>query len=272
MVTPQITSTKNPLVKRIRALADRDRPERDDRLVVEGVRMIEEVLASGVSVELLLYDPKTATGPRAAALQERARQLGVRLVTATAHVVAACSQVDTPQGLVAVIHHPRAALTDALAAPELVVVVADRIQDPGNLGTIIRVADAAGATAVLATHGTVDPRNSKAVRATMGSLFHLPVASAATPEMIAALRERGVRILLADPTGSTDYTQADYHSPVAIVLGHEAEGPDPAWRDAAAATVRIPVYGRADSLNVAVAAALLLYEIPRAPRASGRDG
>jgi TrmH family RNA methyltransferase len=271
MVTPQITSTKNALVKRIRALADRDRRESDDRLVVEGVRMIEEVLASGAPVELLLYDPKAATGPRAAVLLERARGLGVRLVTATPHVVAACSQVDTPQGLVAIVHHPRPALTAVLAAPDLVVVVADRIQDPGNLGTIIRIADAAGATAVLTTQGTVDPYNPKVVRATMGSLFHLPVASAATPELIAVLRARSVRILLADPTGSTDYTQADYRSPVAIVFGSEAGGPDLAWRDATNATVRIPVYGRADSLNVAVAAALLLYEIRRAPRGSGRE-
>ncbi len=261
--SPEITSTKNPLVKRIRGLAERDAREAEDRMVVEGVRMIEEVLAAGVPVELLLYDPGSAAGPRAAALLEQVRRQGVRLVTAAPHVVAACSQVETSQGMVAVVARPRASLADVLTPSDLFLVVADRIQDPGNLGTIVRIADAAGATAVLATRGTVDPHNPKAVRATMGSLFHLPVLAVDTAGAIAALRERQVRILVADQRGATDYTEADYRPPVALVLGSEGGGPDPAWQEAAAATVRIPLYGRADSLNVAVAAGLLLYEVKR---------
>ena len=263
MAAPQITSTKNPLIKSLRALADRDIQESDDRLVVEGVRMIEDVLNSGVAVELILYDPTTTTGSRASAVLDRARGQRVRLVTATTRVVAACSQVETAQGIIAVVAHPRAALSDVLDSPQLLVAIADRIQDPGNLGTIIRIADAAGATAVVTTAGSVDARNPKAVRATMGSLFHLPVASAPTPQLVAELRERRVRILLADPAGASDYTQVDYRCPVAIVLGNEGEGPDPLWRTASPTTVRIPLYGRADSLNVAVAAALLLYEARR---------
>ncbi len=263
MATTQITSTKNPLIKGIRALADRDIQESDDRLVVEGVRMIEEVLASGVAVEVILYDPTAMTGPRAVAVLDRARQQGVPLVTATTRVVAACSQVETAQGIIAVVAHPRAALSDVLASPRLIVVIADRIQDPGNLGAIIRIADAAGASAVVSTTGSVDARNPKAVRATMGSLFHLPVATAPTPQLIVALRERRVRILLADPAGSSDYTQVDYRPPIAVVLGNEGEGPDPLWWTASPTAVRIPLYGRADSLNVAVAAALLLYEAGR---------
>lgn len=263
MAAPQITSTKNPLIKSLRALADRDVQEPDDRLVVEGVRMIEDILASGVAVEVILYDPTAMTGPRAVAVLDRARRQGVRLVTASARVVTMCSQVETAQGIIAVVAHPRAALSEVLASPQLILVIADRIQDPGNLGAIIRIADAAGATAVVTTTGSVDARNPKAVRATMGSLFHLPVASAPTPQLTAALRERRVRILLADPAGASDYTQVDYRSPIAIVLGNEGEGPDALWRTASPITVRIPVYGRADSLNVAVAAALLLYEARR---------
>ncbi|HEX4841990.1 MAG TPA: RNA methyltransferase [bacterium] len=263
MAAPQITSTKNPLIKSLRALAARDIREPDDRLVVEGVRMIEEAFASGVAVEVILYDPSAMTGPRAVAVLDRARQRGVRLVTATARVVAACSQVETAQGIIAVVAHPRAALYDVLAFPQLVLVIADRIQDPGNLGAIIRIADAAEASAVVSTTGSVDARNPKAVRATMGSLFHLPVASAATPQLVTALQERRVRILLADPAGASDYTEVDYRSPIAIVLGNEGGGPDALWRTASPTTVRIPLYGRADSLNVAVAAALLLYEARR---------
>ncbi|OLC31031.1 MAG: hypothetical protein AUH31_03685 [Armatimonadetes bacterium 13_1_40CM_64_14] len=263
MAAPQITSTKNPLIKSLRALVVRDIQEPDDRLVVEGVRMIEEALASGVAVEVILYDPTAMTGLRAVAVLDRARKQGVRLVTATTRVVAACSQVETAQGIIAVVVHPRAVLSDVLASPHLIVVIADRIQDPGNLGAIIRIADAAGASGVASTTGSVDARNPKAVRATMGSLFHLPVASAPAPELVAALRERHVRILLADPAGTSDYTQVDYRSPIAIVLGNEGEGPDALWRTVSPTTVRIPLYGQADSLNVAVAAALLLYEARR---------
>ena len=263
MATPQITSTKNPLIKSLRALADRDIQESDDRLVVEGVRIIEEVLASRVTVEMILYDPTAMTGPRAEAVLDRARRQGVRLVTATARAVAACSQVETAQGIIAVVAHPRATLSDGIASPEPIVVIADRIQDPGNLGTIIRIADAAGASAVVTTTGSVDSRNPKAVRATMGSLFHLPVTSASTPQIVAVLQERRVRILLADPAGASNYTQVDYRPPIAIVLGNEGEGPDALWRTASPTTVRIPLYGQADSLNVAVAAALLLYEVRR---------
>jgi len=266
--SPEITSTKNPLVKRIRGLAERDAREAEDRMVVEGVRMIEEVLAAGMPVDLLVYDPAAATGARAGALLERARSRGVRLVTAAPHVLAACSQVETPQGIVAVVGRPRASLAGVLTAPDLLLVVLDRIQDPGNLGTIVRVADAAGATAVLATQGSVDVHNPKAVRATMGSLFHLPVLAVERAGLLGALRERQVRILVADQRGATAYTEADYRPPIALVLGSEGAGPDPAWLPAAAAAVRIPLYGRADSLNVAVAAGLLLYE---ARRARARD-
>jgi len=258
-----ITSTKNPLIRRIRALLDPEARKAEARMVVEGVRMLEEVLDAGVPVEVLVYDPHALAGPRGEALLDRARRHGARLVTAAPHVVAACSQVDTPQGLVAVVERSPAALSDLLNVAGLVVVVADRLQDPGNLGTIIRTADAAGATAVLATHGTVDPSNPKVVRATMGSLFHLPVVTAPAEEAVALLRQHGVRILVADQSGAISYEEADYHAPLAVVLGNEGEGPDPVWRTVAEATVRIPLYGRAESLNVAVAAALLLYEVRR---------
>jgi TrmH family RNA methyltransferase len=150
-----------------------------------------------------------------------------------------------------------------LSRPDLLLVVADRVQDPGNLGTIVRVADAAGATAVAVTRGSVDPHNPKAVRATMGSLFHLPVAEVERAELLGALTDRGVRILVADPRGAVEYTTASYAPPVALVVGGEAGGAHPAWQEAAAATLRIPLYGRAESLNVAIAAALLLYEARR---------
>src|SRR5256886_9598000 len=141
-----ITSTKNPLIRRIRALLDPEARKAEARMVVEGVRMLEEVLDAGVPVEVLVYDPHALAGPRGEALLDRARRHGARLVTAAPHVVAACSQVDTPQGVVAVVAQSPAVLPDLLTVAGLGVLVADRLQDPGNLGTIIPTADAVGAT------------------------------------------------------------------------------------------------------------------------------
>ncbi len=259
----RLTSTKNPLVKTIRALGHRRQRQGERRLVVEGVRMLEEALDANVSIDVLLYDPAISKEARAARVLARARETHVRLVPASAHVIAACSQVKTPQGVIAIVEEPQATLAAVLPNPGLLLMVADRVQDPGNLGTLIRLADAAGATAVAVTAGSVDPYNPKVVRATMGSIFHLPVTQVATETAIGALRARGVRVLAADQAGTVEYTKADYHLPVALVVGNEGEGLDGHWAAAAAARIRIPLYGRADSLNVAVAAGILLYEARR---------
>lgn len=268
---PEITSTKNPLVVRFRTLADRAAREASGQFVIEGLRLLEQALADRVPLDVVLYDPRTSASGGLPALLARAAAHGTRLVPATARVVAACSQVETPQGIVAIARRPSAPLGSLLADRAALLVIADRIQDPGNLGTIIRIADAAGASGVIAVAGTVDAFNSKAVRATMGSVFHLPVASAGTDELIDALEARGIRTLVADQHGAVDFLDADYRRPCAIVVGNEGQGVDPRWTVGAAATVRIPMYGRAESLNVAVAAALLLYEARRRSHAPTPD-
>lgn len=260
---PRITSTKNPLVKRIKALARRDAREEEGRFVAEGIRMVEELLSSGLRVELLVHDA-SISGARAQELLDRARAAGVRLLPASPNVIEASSTVETPQGVIAVAELPRSSSDDLLARPDVLLVVADRIQDPGNLGTIIRIADAAGATGVVVTSGSVDPFNPKALRATMGSIFHLPVVELDADVVRGRLAAAGVRVLVADQAGAIDYSEADYRPPVAIVLGNEGQGPDARWQQAGEARVKIPLYGRAESLNVAVAAGLLLYEARRA--------
>ena len=260
---PRITSTKNPLVKRIKALARRDAREEEGRFVAEGIRMIEELLSSGLRVELILYDA-AMSGGREQELLDRARAAGVRLVPASRNVIEAGSTVETPQGIIAVAEPPRSSADDLFKRTDLLLVVADRIQDPGNLGTIIRIADAAGATGVIATSGSADPFNPKALRATMGSIFHLPVVELDVDVAQARLTAAGVRVLVADQAGAIVYTDADYRPPVAIVLGNEGQGPDARWLQAADARIMIPLYGRAESLNVSVAAGLLLYEARRA--------
>lgn len=266
----RISSTRNPLVKRLKGLADRARRDAEGRMVVEGVRLVGEALAAQIPAEMLLYDPDALRADaRIGGLVARAAASGIRCVEAAAHVIGAVSQVEAPQGILAVIALPAAALDPVLERPGVLLVVADRVQDPGNLGTIVRVADAAGASAVAVTRGSVDPHNPKAVRATMGSLFHLPVVETDAAPLAAELRRRGIRVLVADQDGALEYTAVSYAGPLALVLGSEAAGADPLWRQAAEATVRIPLYGRADSLNVAIAAALLLYEARRSgPRSN----
>ncbi len=223
---------------------------------------MEEALRAEVPVEQLLVAAEPET-PRLAAVLSAARGRGIPIVDVAAHVLAAVSEVETPQGVVAVVRRPPAALEPLLARPDLLLLLVDRVQDPGNLGTMIRTADAAGASAVVLLPGTVDPQNAKVVRATMGSLFHLPVVEWPGERVRAALRERGVRLVATDAAGAVDFRDADYRRPLAIAVGNEGEGLSPEWRAVADVVVRIPIAGAAESLNVAVAAALVLYAAGR---------
>lgn len=222
------------------------------------MRLVEEALRWEAPLERLLATPDPEN-PRLAALLHAARSRGIPVVEVASHVLAAVSEVETPQGVVAVVRRRALPLEPLLQRPELLLLVVDRVQDPGNLGTMIRTADAAGASAVVVLPGTADPYNPKAVRASMGSLFHLPVVEWSL-ERLRALLRRGVRLLATDPAGPVDFREADYRRPLAIAVGHEAEGVSATVRQEAAAVVRIPILGRAESLNAAVAAALVLYE------------
>ncbi len=226
--------------------------------------MIDEALAAGISVEtaLVTADPP----PRVAVLVTRLRSAGARIHEAAPRVVQAASQVETTQGIVAVGRRPEPPDESLLDVPNLLLLVADRIQDPGNIGTMIRTAVAAGATAVAVTDRTVDPFLPKVLRGTAGAAFRIPILSMDGTLLRAALSAKAVRVVVADPRGTVDYTEARVDPPVAIVVGNEASGPDPAWMDSAV-RVRIPLLGPIESLNVAVAAALLLYEVRR--RAAG---
>jgi len=248
-------------VRRLRQLHQRRRREATGRFLADGVRLVEEALRAGAPVEQLLATPDPQN-PRLSALLGAARDRGIPVVDVAPHVLAAISEVETPQGVVAVVRRQALPLEPLLGRRELLLLVVDRVQDPGNLGTMIRTADAAGAWGVVLLPGTVDPYNPKAVRATMGSLFHLPVVEWSV-ERLQALLRRGVRLLATDPAGPVDFREADYRRPLAIAVGHEAEGVSAAVRRAAAAVVRIPILGRAESLNAAVAAALVLYEAGR---------
>lgn len=190
---------------------------------------------------------------------------GVPVSLVTDEAMAALAETVTPQGVVAVCDHLDVPLPQALAArPRLVAILAG-ISDPGNAGTVLRTADAAGAGAVVFAGDAVDPYNGKCVRATAGSLFHLAlVRGGDAGQIVAACRDAGLRVLAADPYGDVDLYRCRLDAPTAWLFGSEAHGLPPELAAAADARVRIPIHGRAESLNLAAAAAVCLYSSARA--------
>lgn len=246
----------------LRRLAGRRFREKEGRFLLEGVRPVEEALAAGWEIQALLYTPKAADRERTAALIAAVRERRGELFEVEEKVLQILSATVTPQGVVAVVRCPGYNLSLLLAGRPTLLVLVDGVQDPGNLGAIIRSADAAGADGVILLPGTVDLYNPKTVRATMGSLFHLPVVTGETAFVLASLAAAGLRVVIGVPRASLPIYRVELTGPVALAVGNEAAGPSPAVI-AAGQPAGIPMPGRAESLNVAVAAAVMLYEAVR---------
>lgn len=234
------------------------------RFAAEGINAVHEALASSHPIEVLYAGPDADE-----ATVDQARRAGAEIIRLRPGVMERVSDTVTPQPLVAVlpfIHVDLDAVIDrSRSRPMGPIVVAVSVTDPGNLGTIIRSAEASGAGGVVCCDGTVDVYNPKTIRSSAGAVFHAPIVAGGDPaNVIARLRTAGVRVLAATAMGGDDYTAADLTGPVAFVLGNEAHGL-PAGL-AVDATVTIPIFGRAESLNVAVAASLLCFEAARQRR------
>lgn len=265
MATPGTERT--PRVVAARKLLRRTGRDRAGRFLVEGAQAVREALDwDGRVHELFVTGAASLRNPE---LLERARERGVPVVPVTDAAAAGLSDTVTPQGLVAVCDLLDVPVARALgdgadgAGPTFVAVCAG-ISDPGNVGTVTRVADAAGCDAVLLAGDTVDPHNGKAVRASTGSVFHLPLArDRDAAAVLGACRDAGLVTLVADGRGEVDLHDAAAASllggPVAWVLGSEAHGPGADVLAAADHRVRVPIHGRAESLNLATAAAICLY-------------
>jgi TrmH family RNA methyltransferase len=250
-------SSSNARLAAARRLTRRSARREAGRFLAEGAQAVREALAAGAVLELF------ATS--------EAMQRHPELVAGAAEIsekdAAALSETVTPQGLVAVCETPVTSLADVVAlGPRLVVVLVEP-NDPGNLGTIIRTADAAGADAVV-LDGGVDPYNGKAVRASAGSLFHLPVVEAGAVDVLAATS--GLASLATTGAGTVDLDvlldDGTLAGPTVWIFGNEAHGLPASVVDAADHAVRLPIYGRAESLNLAAAAAVCLYASARAQR------
>jgi RNA methyltransferase, TrmH family len=266
----ELISTRSPRVKSARQLAKRALRQRSRSFLAEGPQAAREALGTpGVVTELFVTAPARA---RHGELVAAAAAQGVPAHLVSGEVMAELAQTITPQGILAVCRFVDVPLSQlAAAAPRLAVVLVN-VRDPGNAGTVLRTADAAGAQGVIFAEASVDPYNSKCVRASAGSLFHLPVVMGAPlPAAVAALREAGLRVLAADGSARRSLDELEdeqpgglLSQPTAWLFGNEAWGMPAEVISLADEAVSVPIYGRAESLNLAAAAAVCLYASARA--------
>ncbi|WP_103500694.1 MULTISPECIES: RNA methyltransferase [Streptomyces] len=276
MLPAELTSPRSARAVAARRLARRGARTRERRFLAEGPQAVREAIRHGDGEGAFLVElfatPEAAE--RHAELLEAARDAGARVAVAGEDVVAGISQTVTPQGLVGVCRFVDRPFADVLAARPRLVAVLAHVRDPGNAGTVLRCADAAGADAVVLTDASVDVYNPKAVRASVGSLFHLPVAvGVPVGEAVDGLVAAGARVVAADGAGDRDLDDeldaGHMGSPTAWIFGNEAWGLPEETRSLADAVVRVPIHGRAESLNLATAAAVCLYASARAQRTVG---
>lgn len=260
-----MVSRQNPRVKCLRRLGSRRFREQERKFLVEGVRFVEEALSSTWPVELMAYCPGIAESRRGEVLLENAASRGISLLEVEEALFRELAGTDTPQGVLAVVGQCETTLEDLQPAAEpALLVLVDGVRDPGNLGTIVRSADAAGVGGVILLKGTADIYNPKALRATMGSIFHVPVVDGVDAgELMHYLSSRGIKTVAGDPHGEKVIYGSDLAVSCALVVGNEAGGAGEAVMEMVSERVRIPMPGRAESLNVAVAAAILIYEALR---------
>lgn len=261
----RIESFQNRRVKEARALRKSDQRRLTGRIVIDGVREIQRASQAGVKIEELFFCPPLAPD-QARDLVERIASQGATILEVSPRIFQAVAYGEREEGLVAIARAPQNSLTtlpSRQSAEAPLILVAEDVEKPGNLGAMIRTADGAGATAVIAADLQTDLYNPTIIRASLGTIFSLPVAAAQSDEVLQYLKDQNVQIVAARVEASTPYFQVDMTLPTAIVLGSEARGLSEKWIGREVTTVSIPMLGQADSLNVSVAAAILLYEARR---------
>lgn len=266
-----IISAQNPRFRAALGLRVAARRQSQGRIVIDGLREIGRALDAEVRPVEAWVDATHPTDLEAGAdgLLARLAAAGCSMVTADARLIERLSYGERSAGLVLVAETPRRTLGDLELGPDPVVGVVEAVEKPGNLGAILRSADGAGVSALLVTDPATDIFNPNVIRASLGTVFSVPLAVASGPEAMAWLNANSMRIVTARVDGTTDYTKADLRGPVAIVLGSEAMGLGDAWSGTDVTAVRLPMLGVADSLNVSATAAILFYEALRQRRASG---
>jgi TrmH family RNA methyltransferase len=263
----ELTSLQNPKIKAALKLNERRERNRSGLFAIEGYRELSRAVAGKVQLQTLFYCPQLFLGSNEPALIEQIGRQGTELIACHPNVFEKLSYRDRPDGLLGIGVQMKQTLQDLDRALTGVahpfIIVAEAIEKPGNLGTILRSADAAGVDGVIVCDRCTDIYNPNVVRASVGTLFTLPVIEASSEETLNFLRAKQIRIAAATPSAKEMFTDAQLSESIAIAVGTEQLGLTKTWMDAADLQVRIPMHGVADSLNVATATTLLLYEVVR---------
>ncbi len=260
-MSKEITSSQNPKIKQLVRLKERKERDETGLFLIEGYREIKRAVEGGINFEALFICEKLFLGSNEPQLIELVH---AEIFTLPTHLFEKISYRDRPDGLVAVAHQMKKTLKDLHPGHKTpLYVVAESIEKPGNLGTILRSADAVGADGVIVCDRCTDIYNPNVVRASVGTLFTLPVIEAKGSEAFVWLKEHNIQVVAAAPSAEVEYTDAALSGPLAIVIGTEQLGLSDLWMKAADIRVKIPMRGIADSLNVAMATTLLLYEALR---------
>jgi len=259
-----VRSPQNAAVRALRALdRDRDLREREGLYLAWGIHLAQEGLAAGVLLKEAWVGPALDGSAEGRAVQSDLLRAGVRLIRATTRVLESIIPGSGDQGVLLLVRRVARSLDDVLAARPSLVLLAQGVQDPGNLGSIARTAKALGGEALVVLEGCADPFGSRAVRAAMGAQFTLPVASSALGVTLAAVARSGLRIVASDPAADEPPHAVDLRPPTAVFVGGEGAGLSGEILERAWSRVRIPMAAGVDSLNVHAAAAALLYEAAR---------
>ena len=260
----EVTSLSNPIIKDIRALSQKKHREESGTFLAEGLKLIIDALELGWTIRTLIY-AKAAKG-KAPVEKAAAKTVasGGLVLEVSEKVLGAITRRDNPQMVAGVFESHYRPLAEIAPQKNETYIALDRVRDPGNLGTIIRTADAAGASGIILVGETTDPFSLETVRATMGSVFALPVSRAEPKAFLDWAKKSGAEIVATHLAGSVDYRTIDYtKKPIVLLMGNEQQGLPPELAEGAGRLARIPQQGRADSLNLAVATAVMLYEARR---------
>jgi RNA methyltransferase, TrmH family len=267
MSDPVISSAANPLIKRVRLLADRKHRRREGAFVAQGIQPVWQAVEAAADIEVLIVAPDLLRPAAAVAMVAEQADRGVRVARVSAEVFARIADRDGPTGLAAIVRARPLPLTALTVAPGSLFVALHEAGNPGNLGTIIRTASAAGAAGVILAGAATDPYDPAAVKASMGAIFEVPVAAAGADDLLSWAAAQGVTVAAAAAQASRSYWDSELPLPLLILLGSEGDGLPPELvsrvRQGGGRAVRIPMTGTAESLNLAVAAAVLMYEVRR---------
>jgi len=258
-----ITSSDSPRFRYFSRLKKKKERLANDMFLVEGVHLVEEALKAG-SLDRAIYSSRIKNSQDGRRIIRAITNAGLPCEETADRLISDLSSVEAPQGLIASARPKGSDLGVLFEEPFPLIVIACGIQDPGNLGTIIRTADAAGCSGVIVTHGSVDPYNEKVIRSTAGSIFHLNIIkNDDIIELIPSLKRRGINVIATDADSEKKYFEADLKGKTAVIVGNEGQGLPVEITRLCSETISIPMKGQAESLNAAVAAALVMYESVR---------